>query len=60
MTRVTRRILALADDPEDAMSEADWIETTSGDGMSLAAASIRVQAMIDDGTLVVLREEAVP
>ncbi len=56
-----RRILALASDPEDAMNESDWIEDISEEQeVSYRDAVRRVQAMVDDGTLVVIRTEPVP
>jgi hypothetical protein len=56
---VSRRILARADDVTDAMPELEWINRrTRISGETLEDAVHRVQAMIDAGRLVVVREEA--
>ncbi len=55
-----RRILGLAHDLDYALSESDWIESATENGLSFIEAVIDIQAMVDDGTLVVVRKEPVP
>jgi hypothetical protein len=57
---VTRRILAPAGHPEDAMAEMNWIDNCIGHEGSFIAAVRHIQAMIDDGSMIVVREEPVP
>ncbi len=61
MMTTTRRILALATDPEDGISELDWIEDVCHDeGIAFEPAVMRVQVLVDDDTLIVVRTEPVP
>lgn len=56
---VTRRILARVENPDDAFPEMEWvIRYVTRDG-SLKAAVRSVQAEIDDGSMIVVREEPV-
>jgi hypothetical protein len=57
----TRRILARVENLDDAFPELDWIESRTrilGEPFGVAVRSI--QDLIDDGSIIVVREEPVP
>lgn len=59
-TTVTRRILARVENPDDAIAEIYWLNSrTRLLGESFGQAVRAIQAEIDDGSMVVVREEPV-
>jgi hypothetical protein len=57
---VVRRILARVENIAGEASELDWINSRTGIlGESFGMASRNIQALLDDGSMVVVREEQV-
>jgi hypothetical protein len=57
---IVRRILARVENPEFAAPELEWINSrTSILGEHFAMASRGIQALIDDGSMIVVRTECV-
>lgn len=56
----TRRILARVEQPEFEAPELDWINSRTGIlGEHFAMASRSIQALIDDGSMIVVRTECI-
>lgn len=54
----TRRILARVEQPEFEAPELDWINSRTGIlGEHFAMAARSIQALIDDGSMIVIRTE---